>query len=172
MRIESIEQDTPQTVQIKSQQPSIRNTGNVGIKVIETPIATKKPEITQCAKNTRPKRGRPATGKKTQGKYIKVYLVYPTEKNIERVRNLAKGINLSDSMRLKRLMKIANTPTEAQEMLLAQGKERQRVERLYRVWVRRRARLEKKQRSRVWVQACKDIARAIKRSKPIRSDDD
>lgn len=115
------------------------------------------------------RRGRPPKNEKqTHGQYITLYIAYPTNERVERLRNIVKGWNLADNLRYKRLRALANTPSEIDVMLMAQGKEKAKIERRYRVWLRKKIRLEKEIEDKTFRKTVRILARAIKNGKPVQ----
>lgn len=116
------------------------------------------------------RRGRPPKNEKqTHGRYITLYIAYPTNERVERLRNIVKGWNLADNLRYKRLRALANTPSEIDVMLMAQGKEKAKIERRYRVWLRKKIRLEKEIEDKTFRKTVRILARAIKNGKPAQT---
>lgn len=96
---------------------------------------------------------------------LTLYLAYPTKEQKERLHNMAKAFNLENKMRMKRMLKIANTPSEAMEMVMQDKKNRAEADRKYRVWLRRKRKLDEAQYFKEFTEACMAYAKAIKNSK-------
>ncbi|MBR4892232.1 MAG: hypothetical protein IKZ34_03580 [Alphaproteobacteria bacterium] len=103
---------------------------------------------------------------------LTLYLAYPTEEQKQRLRNMAKAFNLENKMRLKRMLKIANTPSEAEQMVMQERKDRAMADRKYRVWLRRKKRFDEAQYLKEFTEACMQYAKVIKNSRPIDDNQD
>lgn len=111
--------------------------------------------------------------KRNDSRYLLcLYLSYPTEEQKQRLKNMAKAFNLENKMRHKRMLKIANTPTEAAKMVMAARKDREIAERQYRLWLRRKRRLDEKQYLKEFTEACRQYAKVIRNSRPIDNNQD
>nr|DAO76751.1 MAG TPA: hypothetical protein [Microviridae sp.] len=122
----------------------------------------------------RPKRGRgrpkiaPEMRKRTNGRfYVKLYLAYPSADQVARLRNMAKAFNKINEMRFARLLKIANSPSEAAQMVAAIGEEKMKIERRYRVWLRQKTRRDKEIEDKTFRQTVRALSKAIKNSRPV-----
>lgn len=120
-----------------------------------------------------PKRGRgrpkiaPEMRKRTNGRfYVKLYLSYPSADQVARLRNMAKAFNKTNEMRFARLLKIANSPSEAAQMVVAIGEEKAEIERKYRVWLRQKTRRDKEIEEKTFRQTVRALSKAIKNSRP------
>lgn len=98
---------------------------------------------------------------------VVLYLSYPSADQIARLRNMAKAFNKTNQLRFARLIKIANSPTEAAKMVMALGEERREIERRYRVWLRRKIRNDKEIENKTFRKTVRALAKAIKNSRPI-----
>lgn len=103
---------------------------------------------------------------------LMLYLSYPTEEQKQRLRNMAKAFNLENKMRHKRMLKIANTPSEAAQMVMAAKKDRAEADRKYRVWLRRKRKLDEIQYLKEFTAACRQCAKVIKNSRSIDHNQD
>lgn len=143
---------------------------------IERPVISKTEKNQGSAPahaDERPKRSRgrpkiaPEMRKRTNGRfYVKLYLSYPCADQIARLRNTAKAFNKTNEMRFARLLKIANSPSEAAQMVAAIGKEKAEVERKYRVWLRQKIRRDKEIENKTFRQTVRALSKAIKNSRP------
>ena len=79
---------------------------------------------------------------------------------------MAKAFNKTNEMRFARLLKIANSPSEAAQMVAAVGKEKAEIERKYRVWLRQKTRRDKEIEDKTFRQTVRALAKAIKNSRP------
>ena len=144
---------------------------------IERPTVSKMEIIQESAPahaDEQPKRGRgrpkiaPEMRKRTNGRfYVKLYLSYPSADQVARLRNMAKAFNKTNEMRFARLLKIANSPSEAAQMVAAVGKEKAEIERKYRVWLRQKTRRDKEIEDKTFRQTVRALAKAIKNSRPV-----
>lgn len=126
------------------------------------------PDTNIRSEKLKKRRGRPSkTDKQTHGRYILLYVAYPTAERIERLRNMVKGWNLADNLRFKRLRALANTLSEIDAMLMTQGKEKAEIERRYRVWLRQKMRRDQEIEDKTFRHTVRALARAIKNSKPV-----
>lgn len=106
--------------------------------------------------------------KRNKAHIISFWFKYPGDKDfVDRIRNQIKAHGERLDMRYKRMIKIANSESEAKELVLALGKDKKESERKYRIWLRREARRKKEENDREFRETVKAFAGAIKRRKRI-----
>lgn len=144
---------------------------------IERPVISKMEKIQESAPahaDERPKRGRgrpkiaPELRKTNNMRHrVVLYLSYPSADQVARLRNMAKAFNKTNEMRFARLLKIANSPSEAAQMVVAIGKEKAEIERKYRVWLRQKTRRDQEIEDKTFRQTVRALSKAIKNSRPV-----
>lgn len=144
---------------------------------IERPTVSKMEIVQESAPvhaAERPKRGRgrpkiaPELRKTNNMRHrVVLYLSYPSADQVARLRNMAKAFNKTNEMRFTRLLKIANSPSEAAQMVVAIGEEKAEIERRYRVWLRQKTRRDKEIEDKTFRQTVRALSKAIKNSRPV-----
>lgn len=112
---------------------------------------------------TRKKRVPEDAQKKNNSRYyLTLYLAYPNEQQIERLRNMAKAFNMANKLRMKRLSKIAEDNSELRQMVEGLEKERKLADQKYKVWLRRQNKQRKLQNDKEFRETVKALAKTIK----------
>lgn len=137
------------------------------MRIIDIEQEKKNTDNNPTNKGGRPRQNKDELKRNSNRCHIHLYLSYPCQKDIDRLRNLAKAMNKTNELRYKRYIRIANTPSEALLMMQAEAKEKKEIERRYRVYLRRQARLEKERNDKEFRQTVRALAKAIKNGKKI-----